>query len=85
MSEGGALFVGELGFEDLLVPLNIRNNDLNSLSVINFGLPDEFLDLLEFVLSSLIGLRIEVSLRAEVSLIVLDLSGSSLKSPVCVR
>ena len=48
-SDGGALNVGEvgeLGFETLLVRLNIRNNERNSFRVINFGLPVECLDLL---------------------------------------
>ena len=30
--------VGELGFDDRLVLLNMRNKDRNSFSVINFGL-----------------------------------------------
>ena len=51
----------------------------------NLGLPDAFRDLLELALSSLTGLRIEVNLNADVSLILLDDSGSSLKSPVLVR
>ena len=50
LSEGGALCVGEfgeLGFDPLLVLLNIRNKDRSSFKVINFGLPAvECLDLL---------------------------------------
>ena len=76
--------VGELGFEDLLVLLNIRNKDRNSLRVINFGVPAvECLDLP--ALSSLGGLLIEVNLNDDVSLTLLDASESSLNSPVLVR
>ena len=76
--------VGELGFEDLLVLLNIRNKDRNSFRVINFGVPAvECLDLPP--LSLLGGLLMDVNLKDEVSFTLLDTSGSSLNSPVLVR
>ena len=76
--------VGELGFEDLLVLLNIRNKDRNSFRVINFGVPAvECLDLPPLLLLG--GLLMDVNLKDEVSFTLLDTSGSSLNSPVLVR